>query len=563
MAPEETRSERATNGFRLGIDVGGTNTDAVILDASDQVIASTKSPTTADVTSGIVNALQAVQTASGLPSTAIRYAMLGTTHCTNAIVTRRGLSPVGVIRLGAPATLSVEPLLTWPSDLRQVVCAQAFILRGGHEYNGEPLAALDPQEIRKAAQQMKDQVRAVAITGVFSPVNPEHELRARDLLREELGDDMPVSLSSEIGSVSLLERENATVLNAALIAVARTAIEGFAQAIRQLQIPAVLFLGQNDGSLMAVDYALQYPIFTIASGPANSIRGAAYLSQLRDAIVIDIGGTTTDIGILQKGFPRESALAVEIGGVRTNFRMPDLMSIGLGGGSRVHVLRQAQHERFSSEAVHTDPVTLSPSTTPRTGLSKGDPGEIHVGPDSVGYRLTEEALVFGGQQLTATDLAVAAGRIQLGDPRRVQSLPVTLVEASLAYIGRSLEDSIDRMKLSADPVPVVAVGGGSILFPEQLRGVSEIIRPAHYEVANAIGVAIAQVSGTIDRVFALDTMSRTQALDEAARLARERACAAGADPESVEIFDLEEIPLAYLPGNAVRIKAKAAGALRL
>jgi N-methylhydantoinase A/oxoprolinase/acetone carboxylase beta subunit len=126
-----------------------------------------------------------------------------------------------------------------------------------------------------------------------------------------------------------------------------------------------------------------------------------------------------------------------------------------------------------------------------------------------------------------------------------------------------LEDSIDRMKLSADPVPVVAVGGGSILFPERLRGVSEIIRPAHYAVANAIGVAIAQVSGTIDRVFALDTMSRTQALDEAARLARERACAAGADPASVEIFDLEEIPLAYLPGNAVRIKAKAAGTLRL
>ncbi|MBI3304487.1 MAG: hydantoinase/oxoprolinase family protein [Deltaproteobacteria bacterium] len=527
MAQEETQSERAT-GFRLGIDVGGTNTDAVILDASDQVIASVKSPTTADVTTGIVNAMQAVLAASALPPSAIRYAMLGTTHCTNAIVTRRGLSPVGVIRLGAPATLAVEPLLTWPPDLRQMVCLRSFILRGGHEYNGEPLAALDPQEIRKAAQQMKGRVRAVAVTGVFSPVNPEHELRARDLVREELGEDVPISLSSEIGSVSLLERENATVLNAALIAVARTAIEGFERAIRQLQIPATLFLGQNDGSLMSVDYALRYPIFTIASGPANSIRGAAYLSQLRDAIVIDIGGTTTDMGILYKGFPRESALAVEIGGVRTNFRMPDLLSIGLGGGSRVH-----------------------------------ENGEVRVGPDSVGYRLTEEARVFGGQQLTATDLAVAAGRARLGDSGQVQSLPVSVIEVGLAYISRCLEDSIDRIKLSADPVPVVAVGGGSILFPERLRGVSEIIRPSHYGVANAIGVAIAQVSGTIDRVFALDTMSRTQALDEAVRLARERACAAGADPESVEILDLEEIPLTYLPGNAVRIKAKAAGALRL
>jgi len=521
-------SQTHSQTYRIGIDVGGTNTDAVILDAADRVIASTKSPTTTDVTIGIVNALQAILAASQLPPETIRYAMLGTTHCTNAIVTRQGLTPVGVLRLGAPATRAVEPMLTWPADLRRTVCSHAYILRGGHEYNGEQLSALDPHEIRNALQRMKGDVQAVAITGVFSPVNPEHELRVRDLVHEELGSDIPVSLSSEVGSVSLLERENATVLNAALIAVARAAIAGFERAMQQLRIPATLFLGQNDGSLMSVDYALRYPIFTIASGPANSIRGAAYLSQLQDAIVIDIGGTTTDVGILQKGFPRESALAVEIGGVRTNFRMPDLLSIGLGGGSRVH-----QEE------------------------------EVRIGPDSVGYRLTKEALVFGGQQLTATDLAVAAGRARLGDPSKAQSLSASLVEAGLAYMSHSLDDTIDRIKLSVDPVPVIAVGGGSILFPERLAGVSEIIRPPHHDVANAIGVAIAQVSGTIDRVFALDVMNRTQALDEASRLARERACTAGATPESVELVDLEEIPLAYLPGNAVRIKAKAAGTLKL
>ncbi len=118
-------------------------------------------------------------------------------------------------------------------------------------------------------------------------------------------------------------------------------------------------------------------------------------------------------------------------------------------------------------------------------------------------------------------------------------------------------------KVIISPVPVVAVGGGSLLFPEHLQGASQIIRPAHYEVANAIGVAIAQVSGTIDRVFSLETMDRTQALEEAKHLAHQRACAAGADPEDIEIIDLEEIPLAYLPGNAVRIKVKAAGSLKL
>ena len=518
---------RQAHSFRLGIDVGGTNTDAVILDATDQVIASTKTPTTPDITSGIVQALQDVFAVSQLPPSEIDYAMLGTTHCTNAVVTRRELNTVGIIRLGAPATRAVEPLLTWPDDLKHVVGAQHAILHGGHEYNGEPLSMLDEQEVQQTARQMKGHVQAVAVTGVFSPVNPEHELRAREIVQNELGEDVPVSLSSEIGSVSLLERENATVLNAALMRVAQSAMNGFAHAIRQLNIPAALFLGQNDGSLMSLDYALQYPIFTIASGPANSIRGAAVLSQLQDAIVVDIGGTTTDIGVLHKGFPRESQLAVEIGGVLTNFRMPDLISIGLGGGSRVHT-----------------------------------EDTVRVGPDSVGYRLQEEALVFGGQQLTATDLAVAVGRIQLGDFNRVQAIPKTTLEQGLSYIQHSLEDHIDRMRLSAAPVPVVAVGGGNILFPDTLRGVSDIIRPEQAGVANAIGVAIAQVSGTIDRVFSLEKLSRPEAIDQATALAFERAVTAGAAPDTVEVLDLEEIPLAYLPGNAVRIKVKAVGSLK-
>lgn len=512
--------------LRLGVDVGGTNTDAVIVDPAGQVLASAKSPTTVDVTAGVEHVIHTVLSDSGLAPSAIGYAMLGTTHCTNAIVTRRDLNRVGVLRLGAPATRAIEPLLTWPPDLRQAVCASRSIVHGGHEYDGQPLAALDAGEIRAALQDMRGAVAAVAISGVFSSVNPEHEHAARELVHEVLGDAVAVSLSSEIGSVSLLERENATVLNAALIDVARTAIDGFARAVRRFDIPARLFLGQNDGSLMSIDYALQYPIFTIASGPANSIRGAAYLSQLGDALVIDIGGTTTDIGMLHKGFPRESALAVEIGGVQTNFRMPDLVSIGLGGGSLVY----------------------------------SDDG-CRVGPDSVGYRLIQDARAFGGQQLTATDLAIAAGRARLGDPSLVESVPGSVVEAGLAQIAQRLEDALDRMKLSAAPVPVVAVGGGSLLLPDRLRGASQIIRPPHAAVANAIGVAIAQVSGTVDQIFSLDTLSRAEALDQATQRASERAVAAGAKPESIEIIDQEEIPLAYLPGNAVRLKVKAVGQL--
>jgi N-methylhydantoinase A/oxoprolinase/acetone carboxylase beta subunit len=328
-----------------------------------------------------------------------------------------------------------------------------------------------------------------------------------------------------------LERENATVLNAAVTPVARRVVGAFQGALERLGIDAQLFLSQNDGTLMALDYALRYPILTIACGPTNSIRGAAFLSGMSDAIVVDVGGTSTDVGVLGAGFPRESAVAVEIGGVQTNFRMPDLFSVGLGGGSVV---------RPDGDA--------SGST-------------VHIGPDSVGYAITEEALCFGGSTLTMTDVAVAQGMADVGDAGRVNAARDT-VEAAYERGVAIFEEAVDRMKTSAEEVPVIAVGGGSILLPERIPGVSRVHKPEHYEVANAVGAAIAQVSGTIDRVFSLAERSRDQVMEEARRTAFDEAVRAGAEQDSLEVVEVEEVPLAYLPGNAVRIKVKAAGRLR-
>lgn len=514
--------------YRLGIDVGGTNTDAAILDEGGRVLAKFKSPTTEDVTSGILNALAGVLAGGTINPDAIAYAMLGTTHCTNAIVERRALARIGIIRIGAPATLAIRPLISWPEDLLGTIEARTYIVGGGHEFDGREIARLDEDAVRRAAEEMRQAgLEAVAVSGAFSPVNAQHERRAGGILHAVLGTAFPVTLSHEIGSIGLLERENAAALNAAVIKVARAAFTAFETALRERGIPARLYIAQNDGTLMSVDYALRYPVLTIASGPANSLRGAAYLSGLREAAVVDVGGTTTDVGILANGFPRESAIAVEIGGVRTNFRMPDLISIGLGGGSLV------------SEAN----------------------GQVRVGPQSVGYRLEQEALVFGGPTLTATDVAVAAGRLTLGDPGRVALLDRALVDRTLTTVQRTVEEALDRMKTTAADLPVVLVGGGSVLLPDALAGAAGVIRPDHFEVANAIGAAIAQVSAEIDRVFSLDGRSRDDVLNEARLLATTEATGAGAAPESVEIVELDEIPLAYLPGNAIRIRVKAAGVL--
>jgi N-methylhydantoinase A/oxoprolinase/acetone carboxylase beta subunit len=514
--------------YRLGIDVGGTNTDAVILDERDEVIAQCKRPTTTDVSSGITEAVDGVLKEGKIPAGAIRHAMLGTTHCTNAIVERRSLCRVGVVRLGAPSGLAIPPLTDWPPDILPHIGEHHRIVRGGYEYNGAPLSQPDEAEIRSALQELAGQgIEALAVSGVFSPVNHEQEQLVRRLAAERFGPAFPIALSSEIGSVSLLERENATILNAAISRIADKAYGSFQNVLRGHGVKADLFITQNDGTLMAVDYARRYPVFTIASGPTNSLRGAAFLSGLRDAIVVDVGGTTTDVGILRSGFPRESTAAVEIGGVRTNFRMPDLISIGLGGGS----------------------------------LVAEEGGRCRVGPQSVGYRITSEALVFGGSTMTATDVAVAAGLAHLGKAEAVKKLDAGLVKRACARITEMVEEVIDRTKTTSEDMPVVLVGGGSILLPSSLKGASRVIRPEHFDVANAIGAAIAQVSGSVDGIYDVATQGREKVIESIKEQARREAVRAGAAEDSLEIVDLEEIPLAYLPSNAVRFRVKAVGKL--
>lgn len=513
--------------YRLGIDVGGTNTDAVILDLANRPVGKAKTPTTEDVTTGIVRALDMVLAQSNVSPSDISHAMLGTTHCTNAIVERERLSEIGIIRLGAPATLAIKPLTAWPRDLKEKLGKHSYVVEGGHEYDGKEIAPLDEAAVRRIAEELRGRVSAIAVSGAFSPVNPDHEKRVGDIIRGICGEDFSVSLSYEIGSIGLLERENATILNAAVVEVARRAAGAFRSALEARGVRATLYFTQNDGTLMALEYAMRYPILTIASGPANSIRGAAYLSGLADAVIVDVGGTTTDVGVLVKGFPRESAVAVEIGGVRTNFRMPDLISLGLGGGSLVRRVD----------------------------------GRMVVGPQSVGYRLMERARVFGGDTLTMTDVAVSRGMAKLGDAAALRNVSASDVEEAFAVAVGLVEETIDRIKTSAEPVPVVGVGGGSILLPASIRGASEVIRPDHFEVANAIGAAIAQVSGEVDRVYSLEGRVREEVLAEAKEAARQEAIKAGADTDSIEIIEVDEIPLAYLPSNAVRLRCKAAGSL--
>ena len=498
--------------LRIGIDVGGTNTDAVLLGPDNALLARCKTPTTADPLDGIATALAAVAPDD---RGAVGIAALGTTHALNAILRRRELGRVAVLRLAAPATLSVPLFADWPADLRAAIDGGGAIVRGGVEIDGRA-HALDPEEIRRVLAACGP-VDAVAIAGVFSMQDPSQEHEAAVLVRAELGDVVGISLGHLVGGVGLLERENAAILNAALGGVARRVIDGFEQALASCGLTATPFLTQNDGTLMSIEQARELPVLTIGGGASNSIRGAGVLTGLADALVVDVGGTSTDVGAISGSFPRESAFGVELGGVQTNFRMPDVVSVALGGGTIIHV-------------------------------------DGALGPESVGYRISEQARVFGGDVSTLSDLAVAAGRTIMGDPVLAGGARPDVLAAADALVA----DAVDRMKLVAGDTPLIAVGGGSAVLPDHIPGCSTVLRPADYDVANAIGAAVGLVSGDAEHVLQLGA-DRAAGI-EAVRLdAVERARRAGAAVEQLEVIRVDEVPLAYTDPPMSRVRVKVAG----
>ncbi|WP_428658774.1 hydantoinase/oxoprolinase N-terminal domain-containing protein [Reyranella sp.] len=505
----------------LGIDVGGTNTDAVLIDGKT-VLHAVKTATTPEVGDGIVTALQRLLQGSAIDPARIDAVMIGTTHFTNAVVQRRHVARVAAVRIGLPAAATLPPFVDWPADLRSLVQGPTFMIRGGHELDGLPIAPFDRAAMKEAAMKIRDSgVDAVGIASVFSPLNDESEQEAAEIL-SAVAPGIAITQSHQLGRIGLLARENVTLLNAALVGLAKRTAEGFVRALVDSGIKAPLYITQNDGTVSLAEQAARFPVHCFASGPTNSLRGAAFLSGLEDAMVVDIGGTTSDVGCLRHGFPREANNNVEVGGVRTAFRMPDLLSIGLGGGTLVD---------------------------PRNPTS--------IGPVSVGYQLTERSLVFGGEELTCTDIAVAGRLMELGDRDRVARLDKGFVSAALARCHAMLAEAVDRMKTEAGDVPLIAVGGGCFLVPPEMEGVSEVVHVPHQGVANAVGAAIAQVSGEVDQVF--QGMKREEALERAHEMAAERAVRAGAVPASLAVVDQEDIPLSYLPFNSLRVRVRVVG----
>ena len=509
---------------RIGVDVGGTNTDAVLVE-NGRVLRSVKSPTTADVTGGIVAAIGKLGADGGAIADADAI-MVGTTHFINAVVQRRDLSPVAAVRIGLPATEGLPPFSDWPGDLAGIVCGGVWMVEGGHDYDGRKFMPLATDRLRAIGREIRARgLRAIAVSAMFSPLDPADETTAAAILREEVP-GAEVACSHEIGGIGLLARENATILNAALLALARTTVEAFEKAKATLGVRAPLFITQNDGTVAEAARTMAFPVFSFASGPTNSMRGAAYLSKLADALVVDVGGTTSDFGFLRAGFPREANTVVKIGDVRTLFRMPE---------SAVDRPRRRQPRRSRDDGDR--------SGQRRLPAHRGGAGVRRSDADGDRYRRLRRA----ARRRRPAPGRPSRSRAGSRRPRARQGDDRGPARPDEARRRRGRADRGRRRRLPR--CPTASKGRAGSCMSSMATAPMRSARRSPRSAATSI------------RIF--EGVGRAEAIATARRLAETRAIAAGADPQTLGLVEAEDVPIAYLPGNALRVRIKVVGDVRI
>jgi N-methylhydantoinase A/oxoprolinase/acetone carboxylase beta subunit len=509
--------------LRLGVELGATSVDAIVLDDRESMVMRAKLPR-GETARSIRAAGAAVAGSSGADPRQITRAVLGSAAALEAIERPSDLRRVAVLRIGSPLTLALPPLVTWPGPLRQAVSAGETVVAGGADYDGRAASPLDSDAVVRFLADLSGIADAVAVTSVFSSVSPEHELEAAELVRRQLGASTRVSLSHEIGTIGLLERENATVLNAALGGVAERLAETFAEELERGGIDAELFFAKGDGTVMTLEHAVRFPVYMLGSGFASGVCGAAWLSGVADGVMLDIGAERSTVGTLVGGRPSERATPHELAGVRTNLSIPESLTLPFGGSTIVRLDR-------TSAAITAE---------------------------SVGGRLQGEALIFGGATPTLTDAAVAGGRGKRGT-HSLSSSQRRALTGVLPMLDRLLAEAVENGRNALPAATLVVFGGASMLAPQELTGVGEVIAPGDGDIAGAVGLVVAPASGQADRICANRPGLRATTMEAVRADALARAIHAGADPANVQIVEVEEVPLSYIADPPIRIKVTAVG----
>ncbi len=538
----------------IGLDVGGTHTDVVLLDKQG-IVRHTKVYTdSADLFHTVLSGIEDVTT--GIDPKRIERAVLSTTLTTNAIVQKKN-PEVGMIVSAGPG---IDPEYFRTNPLY-------FPVAGSIDHRGREVEPVDESEIREVVKILKkNNIRNVGIVGKFSSRNPAHEMKIHDIIKDSFG---KIFLGHRVsGNLSFPRRIATTFLNATVRQTHRKFFEAVANMLKEKGLHIPIHVLKADGGTMSFDASVECPAQTILSGPAASVMGAmAFASEDEDTLVMDIGGTTTDMAVLINRVPLLAPMGIELGEYKTLIRSLETRSIGIGGDSAVRV----------------------------------NDGKIEVGPERMG-----PAMAFGGTTPTPTDALVVLGLMKAGDKEKAVSGILSVAKE----LGLSLEKTADEIftlacqkildeayrmieQINSKPVytihelqegykvkpeTVLILGGPAPYFAHRLESLSQFrvgVVP-QWHVANAIGAAIART--TCEVTLFSDTeqgiatapeenftqrvsknFSKHAAIEKAKDLLAQKAVQFGADSTDLETEIIEESQFNmvrgfYTSGKNIRVR---------
>mgnify|MGYP006073861609 FL=1 len=318
----------------LGVDTGGTYTDAVLIRDEKEVVASAKALTTRhDLAIGVGGAVRAVLEQSGVAASDIALASLSTTLATNALVEGQG-GRVALVYIGFK-----ERDLETHGLLEALKGDPHIVLAGGHNHAGGEAVPFDEDGLRAFLAEHGAGVGGFAVASQFATRNPAHELRAMEVVGQVTW--RPVSASHQLSAkLNGPKRAMTAVLNARLIGMIDRLIGRTEDILREIGVEAPLMVVRGDGALISSAQARERPIETILSGPAASIVGAKWMTGAEHALVSDIGGTTTDVALLKDGRPAIDPAGARVGPYRTMVEAVAMRTTGLGGDSEVHFVTE-------------------------------------------------------------------------------------------------------------------------------------------------------------------------------------------------------------------------------
>ncbi len=610
--------------FGMGIDTGGSNTQTVILDIETGEIIETgiASTTPYDLSIGIINSINNAFGQGHVKGEEIKLVSVSTTLATNSILQNKGWN-VGTILIGYQ-----------PEATKELQIEKAFVKGGGHDLMGEALEPLDEQAVRSAVEAMASKVKAFAVSAYFGCRNPEHEIRTRKIIKEMTG--LPVVCGHEMSpQLGMHERTTTAYLNARLLPIIKEFIDKMKMSLIERDINAPLMVVRSDGSLTSEAVARERPVETLLSGPAASAVGAGVLSKLKDYIVVDIGGTSTDIGMVMDGNCQIDPEGASVGGWKTRVKALSMRTIGLAGDSRIwinngyvwagperviplclaakkypklaekigsskctdfliaHSAKNAKLEKYEREIFEVIE-KLQPATFYELVQDLNKPAPLIQN----AIKTFKAQYIIEGVGLTPTDLFHYQGTFLEWDAETskkgvivfAQNLKITpeeLVTAALNFVYNNVykeiakkllfdemeeESTCDTCQYLLDKAatgrqgrfgikvtanyPIVAIGGpvGLLMPPVCERLNTKLVLPSYYPVGNAVGAISGVVVETVilqimpnpsvegeAAIFGLEEpiympadRAGNYALEEAIRLARERALRVGIEDPRIK-----------------------------